>query len=126
MILHPDRPPALDGGSLTIPAATAVDYAATGEALTRATDLARVHPQAAFAQNLLGVAAAQAGQPEVARAALEHALVLDPYFPEPAANLGALLLDAGDAVMVKGSKGSKASKVVDALLKLSKANEQKE
>ncbi len=34
------------------------------------------------------------------------------------------LLDAGDVVMVKGSKGSRASLVVDAILKLGKANEQ--
>lgn len=33
------------------------------------------------------------------------------------------LLDAGDVVMVKGSKGSKASLVVDAILKLGQANE---
>ena len=32
------------------------------------------------------------------------------------------LLDAGDVVMVKGSKGSRASLVVDAILKLDKAN----
>ena len=33
------------------------------------------------------------------------------------------LLDAGDVVMVKGSKGSKASLVVDAIKKLGQANE---
>jgi UDP-N-acetylmuramoyl-tripeptide--D-alanyl-D-alanine ligase len=33
------------------------------------------------------------------------------------------LLDAGDVVMVKGSKGSKASLVVDAIKKLGRANE---
>ena len=45
---------------------------------------------------------------------------------ETAATLAARahrLLDAGDVVMVKGSKGSKASLVVDAIKKLGRANE---
>lgn len=79
----------------------ALGRGALGEARKRAAGLVTAHPQSAFARNLAGVVSAQAGETAEAQALFDAAIALDPYFPEPAANLGRMLLEDGDAAAAR-------------------------